>query len=263
MGYDVRENYYTFKYIADQKPEVNPDLYKEHFHTSYELLYFLAGNGDFIIQHCHYKLTPHTLLVIPPGAYHNLLLHSESPYERIVLRFNEVDIPKDLRQQMKAVNGVYKIGGTRLSEELFRLATLHKELSSELILQIFKSQLNVIIAYLCQCSRLNLHADYQNEDVRRIISYINENLPSISSMEQICSQLHMSRSLLQKRFYEHLKTPVMSYVRTQKCMLAQSLLRKGLPATSVYLQCGFNDYSSFYRAYVKVFHHSPTGQGDA
>ncbi len=258
MGYDLRENYYTFKHMADKNPENNPDLYTEHFHTSYELLYFLRGSGNFIIQHSSYNLKPHTLLVIRPGVYHNLLLSSGSPYERIVLRFNEMDIPEALREQMETVGGVYNVGGTRLSEELLRLAVLHEEIPQEIVLPIFKSQLNVIIAYLCQCSKRSLNASYQDEDVRRIISYINENLTRIQSMEQICSDLHMSKSLLQKRFYEHLKAPVMSYVRTQKCMLAESLLRKGIPATSVYLQCGFNDYSSFYRAYVKVFCHSPT-----
>lgn len=47
----------------------------------------------------------------------------------------------------------------------------------------------------------------------------------------------------------------MSYVRTQKCILAQELLTRGEPATSCYLDCGFNDYSSFYRSYLKVFGH--------
>lgn len=260
MGYDLRENYYTFKHVADKNPECNPDLYTEHFHTSYELLYLLRGNGDFTIQHSVYSLKPYTLLVIRPGAYHNLLLSSGSPYERIVLRFNETDIPEPLRAPMKAVGGVYYIAGTRLSEELLRLAVLYEEIPQDILMPIFKSQLNIIIAHLCQCSKLSLNANYQDEDVRRIIAYINENLTQIQSMEQICSHLHMSKSLLQKRFYEHLKAPVMSYVRTQKCMLAHSLLQKGVPATSVYLECGFNDYSSFYRAYVKVFKHSPANR---
>lgn len=259
MSYDVRENGYTFKYVAEDNPEDNPDLSTEHFHTSYELLYFLRGSGDFVMQHNSYRLKPHTLLIIQPGAYHNLLLNPGSQYERVVLRFEEQDIPPPVRERLSALGGVYNIKGTTLSEELLRLAVYHREIRPGAVLSVFKSQLNIILSYLCQSGELSLRADHQNEDVGRIIAYISENLTQIQSLSQISSGLHMSKSLLQKRFSEHLNASVMSYVRTQKCMLAQSLLLRGVPATLVYLQCGFNEYSSFYRAYLKVFHRSPAG----
>ena len=260
MSYDLRENYFTFKHVMEEKPENSPDLAREHFHTSYEFLYFLKGSGNFIIQHNSHKLKPHILLVIRPGIYHNLLLNPGSEYERIVLRFHEMDIPFDLREKVKQAGGVYNIRGTRLSEELLHFSDLYKELPGDVLMPVFKSQLNIIIAYLCQCSELEINADYQDADVFKIITYISENLTEIQSMDQICEHLHMSKSLLQKRFYDYMKSPVMSYVRTQKCMLAESLLQKGAAATSVYLQCGFNDYSTFYRSYRKIFKHSPTEQ---
>ena len=41
-------------------------------------------------------------------------------------------------------------------------------------------------------------------------------------------------------------------------MLAKKYLKKGHHPTSVYLECGFNDYSTFYRAYKARFGASPT-----
>jgi len=50
----------------------------------------------------------------------------------------------------------------------------------------------------------------------------------------------------------------MSYVRTQKCILAKNLIDNGQLPTAVYTSCGFKDYSSFYRAYIKVFGRKPS-----
>lgn len=258
MSYDFRDKDYTFKHIAEEHPEQNTELFTEHFHTSYEILYFLRGRGKFIIQQNIYEVKPHNLLVIRPGAYHNLLLNSHSWYERIVLRFSTVDIPTELHSQLARSQPVYNVRGTRLEEELKRLAIHHQDLDRHLILPVMKNQLNIILAYLCQCSQLSVTATQSNPTVERIITYISENLTTIHNMDQIAENLRMSRSLLQKRFYQHLQTPVMAYVRTQKCILAQELLMKGEPATSCYLDCGFNDYSSFYRSYLKVFGHPPT-----
>lgn len=87
MEYDVRSGSYTFKHKTDAEPAAAHEKFKEHYHTMYELLYFLEGDADFAIQHTLYRLKPHCLLVVKPGELHNLVVKSGKRYERIVLRF--------------------------------------------------------------------------------------------------------------------------------------------------------------------------------
>ena len=39
---------------------------------------------------------------------------------------------------------------------------------------------------------------------------------------------------------------------------ARRLILAGMPATRAAAECGFRDYSAFYRAYQKQFHHAPS-----
>ena len=71
----------------------------------------------------------------------------------------------------------------------------------------------------------------------------------------------MSKSALYKIFTAQFKTPVMTYVRTQKCMLARDLIHDGISATEAAEKLGFTHYSSFYRDYMHVFGAAPTKQG--
>ena len=48
------------------------------------------------------------------------------------------------------------------------------------------------------------------------------------------------------------------YITAKRIVLAQQLIKNGEPATSVAQRTGFQNYSSFYRAYMKQTGHSPT-----
>ena len=51
------------------------------------------------------------------------------------------------------------------------------------------------------------------------------------------------------------------YLTVKRLVYARQRIEAGEPATHAYLACGFNDYSSFYRAYVKYFGTAPTKHG--
>ena len=46
---------------------------------------------------------------------------------------------------------------------------------------------------------------------------------------------------------------VWEYITGKRLASARNLIRAGVPATHAFTSCGFNDYSSFYRLYVKKF----------
>ena len=81
---------------------------------------------------------------------------------------------------------------------------------------------------------------------------------TVDYVEEIARALHMSKSALYKVFTRQFKTPIMTYVRTQKCMLARDLIHDGMSATEAAEKLGFAHYSSFYRDYIQVFGSPPT-----
>ena len=55
-----------------------------------------------------------------------------------------------------------------------------------------------------------------------------------------------------------MKIPVMQYVRYKKIIAAHQMILAGAKKSVVAELLDFNDYSTFYRSYVKIIGHAPT-----
>lgn len=258
MHFELSTKKSVYRYTNDKHGNLRADDLGWHFHTDYELLYIIRGEGNFRIQQNMYRIQPNSLLVIKPGEYHGLFMESDKCYERIVIHFRDGDLSPDLQSSVSTLGNVYIIPGTRLSEEILRMNYYCTDFTGNIRNDIIDNQVQIILAYLCNIVGHYQAANYMDQGVERIIAYVQSNLVSIKTLDDICQNVHMSRSSVQKLISQQLQTPIMSYVRTQKCVLARSLLRKGHAATDVCIQSGFSDYSSFYRAYKSVFHEPPS-----
>ena len=94
----------------------------------------------------------------------------------------------------------------------------------------------------------------------QIIQYINHNLEKDLSVQMLCNLFYISCSQLKRRFLKATNVPVGRYVMIKRMLLAQHLLIQGQKATEIFTQCGYNDYSAFYRAYKNYFGYSPNQQ---
>lgn len=249
----VNCNQYVFRHAYDDAPVPGSGELGWHYHNCYELLYFLRGDADYQIQHNHYTLRPHSLLVIKPGEYHTMRVNSGRQLERIVVRFRDDNRPPEIQATLRSMGSFYSIPGTRLSEEILQVDKYCKDIQQGVSRDILISQLQIILSYLCNSDDLQQPADSVDCGAELIISFISNNLSSIHCLDDICKNVHMSRSTVQKLISDYLQTPIMSYVRTQKCVLARNLLQQGHSATEVCMQCGFQNYSTFYRAYRQEF----------
>ena len=258
MGFDIRKGSYLFKHSIDLEPDNNRQNFREHYHPSYELLYFIKGKADFTLRQQIYHLQHHSLLLIKPGDYHNIIIKEIIPYERMVIRFSPNDIPASLNAKLSASSNVFEIQNTLLERELLHLDKYADILDSSVKEQIFFSELIIILSLLTTSDNLRKKEDKINTSVARVIECIDSNLVEIQTIEDIASKLRMSPSTINKAFLKHMQTPVMSYVRTQKCMMAKNLMISGVPANEAALQAGFEYYSTFYRAYKNAFGVSPT-----
>ena len=261
MDFEVRHQDLTFKHTVSEKPDMSEERFKEHFHTTYELLYFVRGNADYMVEHRLYNIEPGSLLIAKPGEYHNIIFRSDEPYERYVLRFPPIAVHPYVRRQLERSNTVYYIKGTMLEDAFLQMDKHITSVHDDLRVALCYGVLNIITAHIISSQDLIRHADYINEEARTVVKYIEENLPGIRSAEDIAKALHMSKSALYKIFTAQFKTPVMTYVRTQKCMLARDLLHEGMSATETAEKLGYTHYSSFYRDYMHVFGTAPTKQG--
>jgi AraC-like DNA-binding protein len=120
-----------------------------------------------------------------------------------------------------------------------------------------------LIPLLCELCRLQRDSEQisvpQEDSVGyRIIQYLNENMEANITLDDICQRFYLSKSQLCRIFREATGVTVKQYLNAKRLVRAKQRIDAGELPTYVYLQCGFNDYSSFYRAYVKYYGAAPT-----
>ena len=64
MSFDVRYQDFAFKHSYSQKPDLSEARFREHFHTLYELLFFVEGDADFMLEHKRFKIRPGSLHIV-------------------------------------------------------------------------------------------------------------------------------------------------------------------------------------------------------
>ena len=90
-----------------------------------------------------------------------------------------------------------------------------------------------------------------------IIDYINRHLTEIKGLAELEQKFFFSKSTLNRLFSESTGSTVWEYVVLKRLHAARRMLLDGKSAAIAAANCGFGDYSAFYRQYRRVFGESP------
>ena len=70
--------------------------------------------------------------------------------------------------------------------------------------------------------------------MEKIITYIDQHLFILESIDEICGELYISRAYLHKLFTATLGTSPMKYIKTKRLLAAREMIRIGEKPTNVY-----------------------------
>lgn len=241
----------------------NPSMddFYMHTHDFYEIFCFYSGNAKYYIEGNIYNLKYGDILFIKKAEAHTLQLTSHSPYERAVINFNDDTVANKKTQEiLSSLNGLPLGKGNRFPFSKFKdkhwLYYIDKILSSDS--EENKSlYLSILINELFECSAEVLTLPTTQDISSEIITYINQNITEPMTLETIGKKFYISKSQLNRKFKRMMGSTVWEYIIAKRLILAKELLRHGDAPMTVYTKCGFNDYTSFYRAYKTKFGESP------
>ena len=98
---------------------------------------------------------------------------------------------------------------------------------------------------------------YENQNLVKALNFINENYHKELTLEIIAKNIFISQNELCSIFKKHLGTTVKKYITSRRITKAKLLLKKGKTVSETAALCGFEDYSSFIRAFGRVTGMSP------
>lgn len=249
----------NFAHKSDEHPIKNEE-FEDHFHMIFEILLFIKGDAEFIIENKKFIPNPGDILFIPQGQHHNINIGENKPYERYVLKFPEYEIPNQLISILKTKCGCYSTDDTPIENIFTRLDSYVEHYDGVDLCGLLKCLLKEILYFSCSKESKQHEFEVYKENMIEVISYINENISNKICLEDICNHFHYSKSFICKEFQDCMDTPIMQYVRTKKILLAESLIKNGLKPVDIFEQCGFSDYSTFFRAYKKLLGKAPSSQ---
>lgn len=231
----------------------------KEFHTFHEIILFLGDKATFISENIHMEVLPNTLIVIPKESYHQFIICGDpNSYYRCVLHFaDSTELLPLIAHSLGDITFV-KAGGKFLSY----FETLNTLVKAPAIYQglILKSVLALILNELTLQKAISHQGASQHPMVSRAISYINRNIDQALPVEIIARECHLSPSSLSHLFKKEMKIPLHQFILKKRLITAYQKIAAGQAPTSVAAECGFHDYSGFYKQYKKVFGHSPSNK---
>lgn len=257
-----------FKYLHEyddslyyHAADTTPEDITMHTHDICELLFVKKGNLTYNVEGKSYHLTRNCLVRTRPFERHNLIFNSCAEYERYILVFNEKKIHPDLYTQIPVELDVVNFDSNALVCNLFQKLDYYFSILNPKEFQLILHNVILELMYHLRLSAHENDSDHvhiANTLVNDAVQYINANILTSLSLDDICAEIHITKSYLHQLFIKHLQISPGQYILSKKLAIARKNLRMGFKATDVYLACGFTDYSAFYRAYMKQFGHSPS-----
>ena len=257
---DTFVNYIKTEQISFKYAKGSSVLTGREFHIYYEIVLFLGGECDFISENLKCHLAPNTLVVIPKEKYHCFYFKGNSNnYYRCILNFYDVGNLKklinDTITEIRVISDVHP----QIISHFKRLIEKEKsnipDYQKEIILTSVLSEIIIDIHNNAAPANENSQLSLLTQ---KVIEYINNNFENTITVDSIARQFNVSASSLSHIFKSDLHTSVYKYILNKRLITAQKLIVEGTPAIQAALQCGFNDYSGFFKAYKKYFYSPPS-----
>ena len=93
--------------------------------------------------------------------------------------------------------------------------------------------------------------------MEEVLRYILGHLEETLTVDALAARFYISRYYLMHRFKAVTGYTIHQYISQKRLLRAGELIRSGVPVMKAAEQAGFQDYSTFLRAFRGTFHMSP------
>ncbi len=240
--------------------------YHLHCHDNYEIYMFIKGDSKYVVEEKIYHLNPDDIIIIRKNEMHRVWHNSNTKYSRLTITVSPDFFKENSCEEYEKAffnteteNGnkivsetVHEVG---LYDTIMRFRDFTKDFT-EIDTPIAKSLLIEILYYI------NIIHNYEKPDeaqkpINKIINYINSHYTDDLTLDFLCERFFISKYYLCRTFKKRTGLTIQTYIKEKRLAHFNELKKNGKRTTEAAFLSGFNDYSTFYRTYVKKHGHSP------
>ena len=269
LQYEVRgylKEPFRLFHLADSRRE----HIEYHYHTFHKIIILLAGKAGYAIEGERYDLSPGDFVLVGRGSIHRPEVAEDDFYERMILyidpayltslRTEDCDLEGCFRQAQTAFRYVYRDeGGSRVRQMFETLARTTREggYGAALLERAQFLELMVEVNRVCRGGH-QVQAAAGDSKVVALLQYLNLHLTEELSIDQLAERFYISKYHMMRRFRQETGYSIHGYLTEKRLLLAQRLLAQGVSPSEAGEQAGYQDYSTFSRAYKKHFGRGPS-----
>jgi AraC-like DNA-binding protein len=228
-------------------------LWERHCHARYEMIAVLDGDITVMLEGQKHRLQKNQVIIIPPLFYHSITANEEGSYHRITALFGIDAIPEVLRNDLSRQGRdttiptavIEKIRDVCQKEDVSFYAPLLQSLAVE-------------IFYEALLSSSPLAESEEDDFLQKALQYIDKHLGEKILLDDLAKITRRSKSSFCHLFERKMKISPKQYILQKKLALASKLIQEGTPRTVAAMQIGYDNYSNFYRSYLRQYGITPT-----
>lgn len=257
-------------HITDQSDKT----FEYHYHEFNKIVISLSGNVTYFIEGKTYLLKPWDILLVNNHDVHKPVVDSSEVYDRIIIwvdssfleKFSrpDCDLTTCFRLADKKSFNLVRLDSA-LQERLQYILThleqafLSEEFGSPLLAQ------SLFLEFLIYLNRIHLTNTYiydpnsleYDSQIVEMIAYIKENIGKDLSVDALAKHFFLSKHYLMHKFKSKTGYTLHNYILNRRLFKATELIKSGMSISNAATYCGFQDYSTFLRAFKKQYHCSP------
>lgn len=254
-----RQDEYMYSY-----QKIDPPKLQMHLHNYYEILYFKSGDASYIVENNIYQMNEGDIFITRPGELHTPTFHSDKIYERAFVQispeflsefnlFDKID-SYPLGEHNRIPYYIVEKYGLHDFFDKIEHYVVHRLPESDAMIKSYFIQMIVLINNIEDKSET---PDEERSRIDDIIEYLTNNLSADINLDFLADKFFINKYYMCHSFKEKTGLTIKEFINTRKITQAKHLLTKGADIMNLCYECGFNDYSTFYKTFKKLTGKSP------
>lgn len=266
----VRAPYFDAFYFIDEEASKSSRIAP---HIFFKLILYIEGDVYYTIENQRFDPLPGDILMAPRSTPYHSHSPEGKPYRRIVIWFTQelldsVDPSGNLHAFFEQIDHAKKGElfhfHNNYRSEIFKQAMLlasERDYSKPLGDTVSHALASLILIGIYRAATTSRTERKEDESAAKlmddVIRYINDNLCNDLSLDMIAEKFFISKFHLERIFKKKVGVTVHNYITQRRLTLARQKLYSGESPTDIYKSCGFTNYSTFYRAFQKMYNTTP------
>ena len=231
----------------------------------YEILYITSGSGRLFVEGNEYPVLKNSLILIHPYEHRKIISTPGVSVEYFSLTFAKSVLSLDAKRVFDRMLDEYAGSGNYYPPEAVSpmvMSTFDRfergadipERDRDLFYRLVLYEMLIVVSAMSYEK-----IQKGDEDIgSMVMRYINSNITRDLNLDKLARYFFVSKFYLCRAFKQKNGITVHNYITEKRVTYARELIRAGETASSAAYRVGFGDYSSFYRAYVKILGEPPT-----